>query len=144
MQSPQLNQLHLPGLGKVSSSETVLRRIPGNQYDHDNGQIHRKAFANDKGEEPGQRADRHSVSWEKFTTADTLRLLAPNPERFGVAAIAVQVYEDVDQKVEHCPTEEDYGHSNAIGNKSGGTQGTLRDQAIIRITPPPSIPRTRV
>ena len=123
-------------LGQVPSNDTVLRRIWDSHYDHKNGSIHAKAFANDKDELTGQTTDQHSVSWEKYTSPSDLLLLSKQPERFGVAAIVVKEYEDVEQKVKHSPVQENYGHCNAIGSKTAKVKNHLRKRAEIRITPP--------
>ena len=125
----------------VLSGETVLRRIRSDQFTHATGSIHPKAFAggsvhalafgNDRG------TDRHSVSREKYTSAGTLRNLADEPERFGVAALAVADYEEKDQVVQHTPIPNDLGHCDAIGDKTKTVKNYLRKRASIRIPPPP-------
>ena len=129
MQHSQPNQPNDP----VLLSETVLRRILDHDYTHRTASIHAKAFANDKDEES------HSVSREKHTTALKLQSLAPQPERFGVAALAVADYETVDQVVRHAPTTDDDGHCDAVGHKTAKVKEYLRKQAVLLITPP-SVP----
>ena len=136
MQSPQPNQQDPVSLGRVPSSETVLRRVLDAHYHHETGSIHAKAFVNDKDDNTGETTDRHSASWEKYTSASKLLSLAPNPERFGVVAVEVEEYEAVQQKVKHSPKGEDYGHSDAIGDKTAKVKNHLRKRATVRITPP--------
>lgn len=121
----------------VSSSEIVLRRVYDSHYTHTTNSIHLKAFANDIDRVTGRVTDSHSVSREQYTSADKLRNLAPEPERFGVAAIKVQEYENVLQVVKHNPEEADYGHSDAIGEKPKSVKKRLCKEAILRIKPPP-------
>lgn len=110
----------------------MLRRIWDSHYSSATRSIHPKAFANDA-DEP----DRHSVSREIYTSASTLQSLAPEPERFGVVAVAVLDYNEMDQVVEHDPIDEDFGHCNAIGSKTSRVKEYLRKHAIVRIAPPP-------
>ena len=124
----------------VLSSEIVLRRIREDQFTHDTGSIHPKAFVvgriqarafdNDK------KTDRHSVSRERYTSASDLRSLAKEPERFGVAAVAVADYEAMEQVVHPTPTSDDNGHCDAIGSKTKKVKNHLRKQAVVRIPPP--------
>ena len=136
MQNPQPNQPNGDNLDRVSSNETVLRRVLDDHYHHVTGSIHAKAFGNDKDDITGKLTDRHSVSWEKHTSASKLRSLAENPARFGVVAVIVEEYEAVQQKVKHSPTTEDCGHSDAIGSKTAKVKDHLRKRATVRITPP--------
>ena len=120
----------------MASSETVLRRILDNHFSRETGSIHAKAFANDTDKSTGKITDRHSVSREKYTSAPELRSLAPNPERFGVAAVVVKEYETMSQNIHHTPTDVDNGHCDAIGSKTARVKRHLRKQAVIRIIPP--------
>ena len=114
----------------------MLRRILDDHYSHATGSIHAKAFVNDTDKQNGELTNEHSVSWEKYTTADALRLLDSNPERFGVAAVKVKEYEAVNQKVEHTPEARDYGHCAAIGPKTAKVKNHLRKSATLKIAPP--------
>ena len=136
MQSPQPSQPNGESLGRVPSSETVLRRILDDHYSHATGSIHAKAFVNDKDDITGEQTDRHSVSWETYTSASKLLSLVKNPERFGVVAVIVEEYEAVKQKIKHSPITENYGHSDAIGSKTAKVKNHLRKLAIVRISPP--------
>ena len=120
----------------VSSSEIVLRRVYDDHYTAETNTIHTKAFANDIDEVTGRATDSHSVSREKYTSAQKLLSLPKNPDRFGVAAISVQEYENELQFIKHNPTRDDYGHCDAIGEKTKGRKKRLCKKAVLRIKPP--------
>ena len=116
--------------------ETVLRRILKYHYTHETGSIHAQAFANGK-DQSGQWTDRHSVSRERYTSAPRLKALAPNPDMFGVAAIAVRDYEAMSQEIYPTPTPSDRGHCDAVGKKTARVKEYLRKKAVMREEPPP-------
>ncbi len=130
------NLLEAPSLDPVASNETVLRRFLVNHYTHATGSIHAKAFANDIDKSTDQQTDRHSVSREKYTSASQLCSLVEHPEKFGVAAIVVEDYEEMSQEIRHTPTKENRGHSDAIGPKTARVKEHLRKKASVRIVPP--------
>ncbi len=78
------------------------------------------------------------MSRKKYTSADALRCLGDQPEKFGVAALAVADYQDEEQEVRHTPTPDDGGHCDVVGAKTNGVKNRLRKKARIRIPPPPS------
>ena len=110
----------------------MLRRVPPWLYDFRTGSIHSKAFANDRIE--GIPSDRHSVNWEEYTSVDQTLV---GHAGFGVAAISVQGYWEENQSVEHSPDREhnNYGHCDAVGNKTAGVLNRLRRKAVLRVRP---------
>lgn len=116
----------------VTSDEILLRRFGTWQYSGGE-KPNKSAFYNDRLE--GVQTNRHSVSREKYTTAEQLQALAPDPDRFGVVAVVAQTYRDLDQQIIHSPTEEDYGHCDVVGNKTDRVRKRLREKAVIRLSP---------
>ena len=114
----------------------MLRRVLDDHYHHATGSIHAKAFANDTDQSTGTQTDRHSVSREILTSANKLRSLSQDPDRFGVAAVLVEEYETMKQEVLHSPVTGNSGHCDAIGPKTARVKDHLRKRATIRITPP--------
>lgn len=112
---------------------TVLRRIGSWQYDHRSGKIQSSAFAND-GKDEGP-PDSHSVNWKERSAI--INVMAGHWGKFGLAAVAVKSYLVESQTVEHSPKPGNYGHCDAIGEKTKGRRRHLRDSARILIPPPP-------
>ena len=73
------------------------------------------------------------MSREKYTTAEQLLALAPEPAQFGVAAVKVRDYQDLGQSVVYSPTADDPGHSDVIGTKTNKTRRSLGERAVVKL-----------
>ena len=121
----------------VPDDAIMLRRIPPYQYDAEKGTVHSKAFVNYRDKVDRILSDRHSVSWEALTSVE--ETLVGN-EGFGVVSLPASAYRQLKQKVEHSPECDNYGHCHAIGEKTAGTQRSLRNQATLRVVPTEIVP----
>ena len=123
---------HDPEILDVPNHAIMLRRISSLQYDAKKGTVHSKAFVNDKDKVTKERSDRHSVNWEELTSVeDTL----VGHEGFGVVSLPASLYRQHKQDINHSPVCDNYGHCDAVGDKPGRTQKSLRDQATLIVAP---------
>lgn len=112
----------------VPDDAVLLRRVLPSHFNHEKKTIQSGAFANNRG------GNSHSVNWEEYASEmDTLN----GHDGLGIVALKAKDYRDLDQTVDHTPDKDNnnYGHCDAVGQKTARIKKALGSKAVLRVEP---------
>ena len=112
----------------VPNDAVLLRRIHPGQFNYESCSVWPAVFGND------EDSDSHSVDWEEHTSQEKTLI---GHESFGVLAVTAKDYRALSQAVNHTPdqAQDNYGHCDAVGQKTARVKKNLRKVAELRVCP---------